>query len=395
MSSEQHAPSRNGLSIPTEWWPASPLLEEIADAGFGWVQLPAPPTGVLVEPRSCIRHARGAGAAVGAAGLRSVLHAPAELLAGTPADDRGIEGALAYAAECGAAAVVLHARSLREGPGSGDRMLAETRSLARLAPVAERLGVTLALENLAPVYPGPETVSANPLALRSLARRISSPAVGLCLDVGHANVVAGLRRTSLTRMVEPVLDMVALLHVHDNLGARWFREDRPELDPLRLDLHLPPGQGSLPWEEVAPSLLAHKAPMIWEIHPPRPRPEELMGAIERAMGRTGTSVAGRVAAAIGRNRSEIPERITQPHCQPLKPNPLAPQRDVSGGWRGAQPGRPPDASERSERANAQAGWAPRRRAAQRQLSPYVCLTTIDSIELAADRAQSIASSSAT
>ena len=280
MSSDPHDQARNGLSIPTEWWATRPMLAEIDAAGFGWVQLPAPPTSVLVDPRNCIRHARAAGELVQDVGLRSVLHAPAELLAGTDEDDRGIEGALAYAAECGSAAVVLHARSMYEGRGADDRMLAETRSLSRLAPIAERLGVTLALENLAPVYPGPETVSANPLALRSLARRIASPAVGLCLDVGHANVVAGLRRTSLSRMVEPVLDMVALFHVHDNLGARWLRDDRPELDPVRLDLHLPPGMGSLPFGEVGASLLAPEAPLIWEIHAPRPAPEEIMDAVQ-------------------------------------------------------------------------------------------------------------------
>ncbi|MFN8151646.1 MAG: sugar phosphate isomerase/epimerase [Solirubrobacterales bacterium] len=283
MDIDTPLPSRFGLSVPTEWWPARPLMKEIEAAGFGWVQLPAPPESVLLDTRSCVRHARGAGESVAAAGLRSVLHAPAELIAGRPESDRAVEGAIAYAAECGAAAVVLHARAYCDGPGAGDRALAETRSLAQLAVTAERLGVTLALENLAPVFPGPETISANPLALRALARRISSPAVGLCLDVGHANVVAGLRRTSLTRMVEPVLDMVALLHVHDNLGARWIRDERPELDPVRLDLHLPPGRGSIQWETVAPSLLETGAPMIWEIHPPRPAPAELMDAALAAM----------------------------------------------------------------------------------------------------------------
>lgn len=283
MNPRSQLQSRFGLSIPTEWWPARPMLKEIDAAGFGWIQLPAPPTSVLVDPRNCIRHARAARDSVEGASLRSVLHAPAELLAGERESDRGIEGAIAYASECGAVAVVLHARSLIDGPGAGDRMLAETRSLASLAGIAERLGVTLALENLAPVFPGPETVSANPLALRALARRISSPVVGLCLDVGHANVVAGLRRTSLTRMVEPVLDMVALFHVHDNLGARWIRDERPELDPVRLDLHLPPGSGSLDWAEIAPSLLAHDAPLIWEIHPPRPSPGELMKMAQDAL----------------------------------------------------------------------------------------------------------------
>lgn len=260
------------------------MLKEIEASGFGWVQLPSPPAAVLADPRSCIRHARAAGSALAATHLRAVLHAPGHLLAGEPSADRGIEGAISYAAECGAEAVVLHARALFDGPGAEDRMLAETRSLAVLAKTAERVGVTLALENLAPVFPGPETISANPLAVRTLARRISSPAVGLCVDVGHANVIAGLRRTSLTRMVEPVLDMAVVFHLHDNLGARWHAtDDRPELDPLRIDLHLAPGRGTLNWPEVAPSLLAQDGPMILEIHPPRAAPGELAEAARRAL----------------------------------------------------------------------------------------------------------------
>ena len=270
MNPTQTLDSRLGLSIPHEWWPTQPMLKEIGASGFGWVQLPSPASSVLADPRSCIRHARAAAESLAASGLRAVLHAPTDVLAGVPSSDRTLEGAISYASECGAEAVVIHARALQEGPGAEDRMLAETRSLAALAVTAERLGVTLALENLAPVFPGPETISANPLAVRALARRISSPAVGLCLDVGHANVIAGLRRTSLSRMVEPVLDMVVLFHLHDNLGARWHNAgERPELDPLRLDLHLPPGRGSLPWEEVAPSLMEHAAPLLLEIHPPR------------------------------------------------------------------------------------------------------------------------------
>ena len=252
------------------------MLKEIEASGFSWVQLPAPPESVLVDARNCIRHARAVAGALPRR-LRRVVHAPAELMAGTERSDRALTGALSYAAECGAECIVYHARSIADGAGVEDRLLAESRSLSRLAPTAERLGVSIALENLAPVFPGPETISANPLSLRSLARRIASPAVGLCLDLGHANVIAGLRRTSLTRMVEPVLDTVLLFHVHDNLGARWRRGDqRPDLDPLRLDLHLVPGRGTIDWTEINASLAAHDAPLMLEVHPPRPAPREIL-----------------------------------------------------------------------------------------------------------------------
>jgi len=276
MQGQAHLHSRLGLSVPHECWPSAAMLKEIEASGLSWVQLASPPPSVLADARSCICHARAAASALEDTGLRRVLHAPSGLLLGDAASDRALTGAISYAAECGAEIVVYHARAIPDGRGTEDRLLAESRSLAALAPIAERLGVTIALENLAPVFPGPETISANPLAVRALARRIGSPAVGLCLDVGHANVIAGLRRTSLTRMVEPVLDMVVLFHLHDNLGARWRPADRrPGLDPLRLDLHLPPGKGTIDWGEIAISLREHEAPLMMEVHPPRAAPGEL------------------------------------------------------------------------------------------------------------------------
>ncbi len=270
MINSESIEARLGLNVPAEWWPSPDMLGEIEAAGFSHVQLPAPPTSVLSDTRNCIRHARAVGATLAGTGLRAVLHAPGELLAGTQVDDRALAGALSYAAECGAKQVVYHSQCVVDGREAQDRLLAETRSLAILARTAERVGVTLALENLAPVFPGPETVSANPLAVRALVRRLDSPAVRMCLDVGHANVIAGLRRTSLHRMIAPVLDVVSLFHVHDNLGARWRPADqRDGFDPLRLDLHLVPGEGSINWFQVAATLADHPAPLMLEVHPPR------------------------------------------------------------------------------------------------------------------------------
>jgi sugar phosphate isomerase/epimerase len=118
-----------------------------------------------------------------------------------------------------------------------------------------------------------------------MAKRISSPAVGLCLDVGHANVVAGLRHTDPLELIEPVLDRTVMFHLHDNLGGRQdHHSGSPELDPLRLDLHLPPGRGTVPWERLAPLLgRKHGAPLLLEVHPPRPSAARLFEAAVEAV----------------------------------------------------------------------------------------------------------------
>jgi sugar phosphate isomerase/epimerase len=265
-----------GLAVPNEWWPSPPLLKSFEAAGFTLAQVPSPPPSVLSDARQLSRHARYALEGLESTGLRAVVHGPGGLIAGTPASDRALEGLLSYAVETGAEQVVYHGHALPDEPASQDLLLAETRSLARLASRAERLGVTIAVENLAPVFPGPELLSHTPVTLRNLVHRIGSPRLGLCLDVGHANIVADLRHTTLEHLVRPVLDSVVLFHVHDNLGGRWDRSGPAGRDPLRLDLHLPPGRGTLPWPEVAPLIALHPAPLLLEVHPPhRPPTGEL------------------------------------------------------------------------------------------------------------------------
>ena len=155
MHARRTLQTRLGLSIPHEWWPSAPVLAEIEAAGFAWAQLPAPRLGAL-RPAQRIRHARAAAAPSRSTRLRPILHFPSGVLLGEPAADRALEGAISYAAECGAEVVVYHARAIEDRrPRTEDRLLAEARSLAALAPTAERLGVAIALENLAPCSPGP------------------------------------------------------------------------------------------------------------------------------------------------------------------------------------------------------------------------------------------------
>jgi len=278
---------RIGLDVPQGWWPSAPLLKAYEAAGFGWAQVHSPPPAVLVTPRLCTAHAAALAASLGTTGLRTVVHGPSSLQVGSKGADRVFEGLLAWAAEIGADHVVYHARNLPDAASSESALLFETRSLARLAARAERLGIGIAIENLCPVFPGYETLSANPMTLRSLVRRIGSERLGVCLDVGHANVVADLRHTTPDCLIEPVLDVTTVFHLHDNLGGRRRPADSrwAGIDPLRLDLHLPPGRGKLPWRRVAPMLAAHKAPLVLEVRPPyRGRSSELFRAALDRLG---------------------------------------------------------------------------------------------------------------
>jgi len=267
---------RLGITVPHEWWPSAPLLKSYEAAGFDWVQVDAPPGSVLADRHHRGVHANALGEALSATELRAVIHAPAGLRVGEPTGVAAFAGLLEYAALSGAELVVYHALALADEPGAESELRHEATVLKRLALRAEQLGVRIGLENLAPLYPGVETISANPLSLRGSVLRTASDAVGICLDLGHAHIVAERRHTSLAGLVEPVLDLVILFHAHDNYGARDSRSHAAGVDPLRLDLHLPPGRGTVPWADLEAAIAGHGAPVVVEAHPPfRPRPTDL------------------------------------------------------------------------------------------------------------------------
>jgi sugar phosphate isomerase/epimerase len=273
--------TRLGLNIPYEWWAAAPTLKALEAAGFGWVQIPAPPVEMLAAPRYATRHAVALRQALEVTSLKVVVHGPTNLKLGSAHHDRAFEGLLEYTHNIGATHVVYHALDFSR---RGLESAAEEDALRRLARVAEALGLTVCLENLCPVYPAPSNVCHDPLSVRDLVSRLGSPAYGMLLDIGHANVVAGYMGVETAALVEPVLEAVRLFHVHDNLGARIGGEGGPNIDPLQLDLHLPPGGGNVPWDQLRVALTGHDAPLMMEVHPAhRSAPGEMWGAAMSAI----------------------------------------------------------------------------------------------------------------
>jgi sugar phosphate isomerase/epimerase len=280
--SEQHSlDTRLGLNVPYEWWPSAAALKAIEAAGFAWVQVAAPPVEMLADPRHAVRHATALRRSLEVTELSIVVHGPTNLQLGSALHYRAFEGLLEYSHEIGAHLLVYHALDFDR---RGSESAAEERALRRLAITAETLRVRICLENLCPVYPGRSSVCHDPLSVRDLVKRLDSPAYGLLLDVGHAHVVAGFMGVETLTLVEPVLDVVRLFHLHDNLGARLWGEGFPSIDPLQLDLHLPPGGGTLPWDELSSLLVPHEAPLMMEIHPAhRPYPSALWEAAVTAL----------------------------------------------------------------------------------------------------------------
>jgi sugar phosphate isomerase/epimerase len=288
---------RLGIDQPVGWWPTTPRLKSYEAAGFSHLQVRMPPRETLGDSSFTRAHASALRDKLKLTGLELVLHAPDDLLAGSGEADQQLVGALEYAGVCGAKLLVYHgARLPLATPRLDSRLEDEARSLRKLLALAGAHGVRIAIENLAPVYPGPEFVCHNVLAIDELVRRLGSEHVGICLDVGHANITAGIAGCDLVELIEPVLERVILFHVHDNFGARVERPRAGGIEPLRLDLHLAPGAGNVPWADLAPLLLAHEAPLQLEVHPAaRPEPANL-AILTREVLRGGWEIGAEPAA---------------------------------------------------------------------------------------------------
>jgi sugar phosphate isomerase/epimerase len=261
--------ARLGLNVHRDAWPTTTVLAAYEAAGFAWVQVHTPPRAMLAERRHGLRHARALRAALDGTGLRLLLHAPDDLSAGTIEHDRAFAGLLDHADAAGAELIAYHGLNFAEADGLAaarlrERAQLEERSLIPLLQRAHSLGITVAIENLAPVYPGQARRCHDPLAVRDLVRGLDSPAAGMLLDLGHLHITADATRSDPAAVLAACAPDVVLFHAHDNLGCRRA-VDAPGVDPVRLDLHLPPGRGSLPWTRVAGMVAAHRAPVMLEV----------------------------------------------------------------------------------------------------------------------------------
>ena len=274
--------ARLGLNVHRDAWPTAPALAALEAAGFAWVQVHTPPPAILADRRAARRHASALRAVLDGTALRLLLHAPDDLSAGTSEHDRAFDGLLDYAALAGAELIAYHGLNFVEADGPAaarihERALLEERSLVPLLQRALSLGVTVAIENLAPMYAGQRRRCHDPLAVRDLVRRLDAPAAGMLLDIGHLHITADATRSDPIAVLAACAPDVVLFHAHDNLGCRRS-VDAPGVDPLKLDLHLPPGRGSVPWARIAGMVAAHAAPVMLEVEPSQRPALELLAA---------------------------------------------------------------------------------------------------------------------
>lgn len=172
-----------------------------------------------------------------------------------------LEASVRFAGEIGAKSVVCHAgqrTGVRDARYSWKEQLgAERTALRQIGDIAGELGVIIVVENS---YPGPEILNgasyayaAWPSELAGQVAAVDHPAVGICLDVGHAAVASTFFGFDYLKECAVAAPLIHHVHLHDNLSQPDFGGEPNPSERLAYglgDLHLPPGRGSIPLEEL-------------------------------------------------------------------------------------------------------------------------------------------------
>ena len=171
------------------------------------------------------------------------------------------EASIDLAGEMGFASIVIHSGKAPSDVwlASKERLLeAEREAFKPLGDRAAGVGVQLAVENMIAQPAGNITAyGADPRALADQLKAVDHPAIGGCLDFGHAFLSAPVLGFDFLEAIETFSEQVWHLHLHDNFGIADHRRYDDAGDRVALgigDLHMPMGWGGIPWDLVLPRM---------------------------------------------------------------------------------------------------------------------------------------------
>ena len=195
------------------------------------------------------------------ADLAYTVHAPLEVNLMDPTSPdlqyAVLDASLGFAHVIDAEVVVCHAgqrvaaRDFRHC--MRDQLIDERSALRWAGDLAEDLGLAIAVENYYPELPIVRgevyDYSVWPSELAEQIHKVRHPAVGICLDVGHAALAAGAFGFDYIEECAALAPLVRHVHLHDNL-QRTNLTGEPAVSEHTVygmgDLHLPPGRGTIP-----------------------------------------------------------------------------------------------------------------------------------------------------
>lgn len=240
-------------------------LETLKNAGPDFVEVFPDQLGVILGGRLDPGGLGPIREALLGADLAYTVHAPLEMnlmdLTAHALHRDVLNASIGFANTIGAQVLICHAG---QRVGSRDvrysfegQLAAERAALREAGDLAVELGVTIAVENYYPELPIVRgevyDYSVWPRELGGQIQAVDHPAVGICLDVGHAALASNVFGFDYLEECAAAAPLVRHLHLHDNLMKSNLTGTPPgsEHPVYGLgDLHLPPGSGAIPLQDL-------------------------------------------------------------------------------------------------------------------------------------------------
>ncbi|CAN5713636.1 sugar phosphate isomerase/epimerase [soil metagenome] len=254
-----------GINYPGGNSNLSGTLGNLRDTGPDFVELLLTDLGVILGGRLDGTRMAQVSETLFEANLAYTVHAPLEAdlmdLGRQELQKEVLMSSVRFAGGIGAGTVVCHAGQRVASRDARfrlkDQLSAERTALREIGDTAAELDVTVAVENYLPdrqvlrgeVY----DYSTWPSDLAEQISAVDHPAVGICLDVGHAALAANFFGFDFIEECAVAAPLVRHVHLHDNLEKNCANVDILDYgDPVYGvgDLHLPPGRGSIPLAEL-------------------------------------------------------------------------------------------------------------------------------------------------
>lgn len=259
-------------------------LAEVAALGFTNVELSSKAMAVIIGGRLQPSRLAALKEAVQDSPVELTVHGSAVSSArignlvdvSTPAQVDAVAADLAFTAAIGAKLMVYHSGQLRDHYGD-DRALAagmahEREQLKRFGDVAARDGIRIMVENIDPVgnYVMRRAYGLRLDRIAEQVTRIDHPNVGMCLDVGHAFLASGYVGWDYLPTIRQIAPLVGHIHLNDNFGRTKLDGDWDANEYLAVgegDMHLPPGWGAIPLDDVFSIAFPQSPRVILELRP--------------------------------------------------------------------------------------------------------------------------------
>lgn len=260
--------------IELHWHRGQPLaditgrLRAIATAGFTHAEIPVGSLDVVINGKLHPLRMAAIQAAIADSPLRFTVHGTeiASSRGGNlmdvsdPLQLTTVMADIEFANAIGAEVVIYHAGTMRssgQSPAAVNQAMKHEREMLRIVgDYAGERGVKIAVENRDPVSSYLER-HVYALRLDRLAEQVEAvdhPNVGICFDTGHAFLSAAYLEFDYLAGVRRIAPLTTHIHLSDNFGQPYLDQHADPGENLAQglgDLHLPPGWGTVPFDEIA------------------------------------------------------------------------------------------------------------------------------------------------